>query len=357
MSQPSTNVAQGARASSRVEELASRGEVVLATIEALRALPTLAGGERADLLSNLAVLRHVDQDFVGAEALLKAALALEPDHVSAQENLSALRRSPRRAPGASVDVERIAGATLHPWVVKALEAADKACGLAGRDVIEVGGCAPKSATRAFGVRSWTSCDLRAKDGGSIEPGHRALSCDARALPFREESFDTAFSVCAFEHFQGIEAVLAELNRVLRPGGRLFTQFAPIWSSANGHHLWILDGDRPKLTFNDHALPPWGHLLLEEHELRHFLELTRGVEIANRVAYHVAKSTYVNRQFEGDFRRAVSASGFEVEVYDRWGRSGALTPELELELCARHPGGGDFSANGLVWVLRKRRTTT
>jgi SAM-dependent methyltransferase len=47
------------------------------------------------------------------------------------------------------------------------------------------------------------------------------AADARALPFRSESFPTVTSVCAVEHMDGLSAVLRELSRVLAPGGRLF----------------------------------------------------------------------------------------------------------------------------------------
>ncbi len=43
--------------------------------------------------------------------------------------------------------------------------------------------------------------------------------DAR-LPFRSEVFGTVVSNSVLEHIPGVEAVLAEVARVLRPGGRL-----------------------------------------------------------------------------------------------------------------------------------------
>lgn len=40
------------------------------------------------------------------------------------------------------------------------------------------------------------------------------------LPFANSSFDLAISNAAFEHFLDVPAVLADLQRVLRPGGDL-----------------------------------------------------------------------------------------------------------------------------------------
>lgn len=44
--------------------------------------------------------------------------------------------------------------------------------------------------------------------------------DALALPFRDGAFDVVLSVCAIEHFPDGAAALAEMARVLRPGGDL-----------------------------------------------------------------------------------------------------------------------------------------
>ncbi len=44
--------------------------------------------------------------------------------------------------------------------------------------------------------------------------------DALALPFADATFDVVLSVCAIEHFDDGGTALAEMARVLRPGGRL-----------------------------------------------------------------------------------------------------------------------------------------
>jgi SAM-dependent methyltransferase len=46
-------------------------------------------------------------------------------------------------------------------------------------------------------------------------------CSATTLPFPDNSFDGAFSVWVLEHIERPEAMLAELRRVIRPGGSLF----------------------------------------------------------------------------------------------------------------------------------------
>jgi SAM-dependent methyltransferase len=311
-----------------------------------------SGRERAELLNDLGVLRHAARDTVGAVALLEASLAIDPGHSVARENLESLAQENSSATAESVDAKRPTGAAaLNPWVVNSLYAADAAVGLAGSDVVEVGGSIPVQMARQLGVKSWTACDLRPDE--VVEDAYRAIPCDARALPLPDNSFDAAFSVCAFEHFQGVDAVLSELHRVLRPGARLFTQFAPIWSSANGHHIWIREDDRTSLTFNDAVLPPWGHLLLDEHEIRAFLTLTRGARLAHQAVEHIVRGQYVNRHTEGDFRRFVEASPFEIESYECWGGEEVPSPMLEAELRRRTSNAGELAVHGLQWVLRKR----
>ena len=45
-----------------------------------------------------------------------------------------------------------------------------------------------------------------------------IGADARRLPFADGAFATVLSNCALEHIPDIDATLAEIGRVLRPGG-------------------------------------------------------------------------------------------------------------------------------------------
>src|SRR5690242_16731951 len=52
------------------------------------------------------------------------------------------------------------------------------------------------------------------------PGARLLEGAATRLPVADGAFDRALSVQVFEYVADVEGALAELGRVLRPGGRL-----------------------------------------------------------------------------------------------------------------------------------------
>jgi SAM-dependent methyltransferase len=69
---------------------------------------------------------------------------------------------------------------------------------------------------------WTGLDVDPRDAarahrrGLYEHIHVA---SASAIPERDRAFDLVFSNSALEHMDGLDAVLGEVRRVLRPGGR------------------------------------------------------------------------------------------------------------------------------------------
>ena len=75
--------------------------------------------------------------------------------------------------------------------------------------------------RAFGVDISMPTVLLARDAfGSPDMGHGldATAGDVRALPFRDGSFDAVYSMGTIEHFADTERAVAEVFRVLKPGG-------------------------------------------------------------------------------------------------------------------------------------------
>lgn len=76
---------------------------------------------------------------------------------------------------------------------------------------------------AFGEKLETGIDLdpqevkRAVKRGSYQ---KALCVSATDMPFPSRSFHTVISNCVLEHIPDIDGALAEISRVLKPGGRL-----------------------------------------------------------------------------------------------------------------------------------------
>jgi 2-polyprenyl-6-hydroxyphenyl methylase/3-demethylubiquinone-9 3-methyltransferase len=115
-----------------------------------------------------------------------------------------------------------AEARLHaPWI------AERATAHGARRVLDVG-CgagfiANDLARRGFEV---TGVDL-ATDALAVAARHDTtggvqwLCADARALPLPDASFEAVYAMDFLEHVQPIEAVIAEISRVLAPGGLFF----------------------------------------------------------------------------------------------------------------------------------------
>ncbi len=78
--------------------------------------------------------------------------------------------------------------------------------------------------------------MRAQQPAGAAP---AIDARAEALPFPDGAFDAALACLVFEHIDGVDEAIAEVGRVLRPGGRfLFLLNHPLLQTPNSG--WIDD---------------------------------------------------------------------------------------------------------------------
>ena len=150
-------------------------------------------------------------------------------------------------------------------------------GLRGRRLLDVGcGMGGKTAWYAeAGALQVIGVDLAlehvrqsarfARHRQQAERVHVAVG-DAMRLPFRDASFEVVTANDSMEHFADPAAALAELARVLRPGGHLYLYFTP-YRSPLGSHLY------------DHVKIPWCQLVLPRSLL--YATLERAVRDAER----------------------------------------------------------------------------
>lgn len=79
--------------------------------------------------------------------------------------------------------------------------------------------ASRQGARAYGVDIAMPTVIQAREAFRREA---AVLCgavaDVRSLPFRSESFDAIYSMGTIEHFDETEGAIAEIARVLKPGG-------------------------------------------------------------------------------------------------------------------------------------------
>lgn len=69
----------------------------------------------------------------------------------------------------------------------------------------------------------TGCDIIQSDGNRVD-----VICPATELAFGDNTFDTAFCTQVLEHVYDHHKVLAEANRVLKPGGKLIVTVPFCW---------------------------------------------------------------------------------------------------------------------------------
>jgi SAM-dependent methyltransferase len=110
--------------------------------------------------------------------------------------------------------------------------------LRGTTIVDLG-CGPGFYTRAFraiGAEVIPVDNSEAELGLSGDPPAGAVIADAAALPLEDASVDGAFFSNALEHLPQPERVIAEIDRVLRPGGWAYISWTNWYSPWGGHDM-------------------------------------------------------------------------------------------------------------------------
>lgn len=251
--------------------------------------------------------------------------------------------------------------------------ADRVVGLRGKHVLEVGGTLPKAfVLEELGAARWVGIEHpgyghgigrtrdaagrltfeQAQDGAKLGD-HAVLSGPIEQLPeVLRGQFDAVFSVATFERIDRLPLALAAMYAALKPGGRLFSAFAPIWSAHDGHHLEdITDRSGRMFTRQSPPIPPWGHLLATPPELHRQLLARTDAETAAEIVFQVYRSNAINRLFFEDYVRYFKRSPFRIDTLT--GTFPAQVPEaIERRLLELHPRNRSFAHGGLLAVLSR-----
>lgn len=234
-------------------------------------------------------------------------------------------------------------------------------GFEGKRVLEVGcdfvGSFSSEISRVGGAREVVGINPALSASAELRPGCRIEPADARSLAYPDEHFDVVVSSSAFEHIHNLDAALAEIRRVLKRGGFLFSHWGPIWSTSYGHHLWLRHEDR---IYNYHnvILPPWCHLLMAPRELGEYLEGRYPDVLRKKIVEYVYHSSEQNQLWFDDYEKIIDASGFEVLLFKGYdtedGKRYAelVTPSLLEQLRERFPQRTGFGYEGITALLRK-----
>jgi SAM-dependent methyltransferase len=149
-------------------------------------------------------------------------------------------------------------------------------------------------------------------------------------------FDAIVSKDTFEHVEDLAGVLGELRRLVRPGGRLYLGFSPLYHSPNGHH------DRIGYRL------PWAHAVLPRR-----LVMARASRHQGRPVTSLS-DVGLNGLTPGDFRRAFAGAGLSV-VCMRYNAGDKRLLRL-LDVLRRFPGLERYATISIYAVLEAGRSS-
>jgi SAM-dependent methyltransferase len=294
--------------------------------------------------------------------------------------MSALAQPPSPSPSEPVKdrVARLQAEHRLSYQIPTLLEAEALVGLRGKRVLEVGGSLPAGlvldelgAAQWIGIEEMSYWDefptgtqltrpidrsnmkLTEVTDASVLPRHGVLLGGVEHLPpSLHGQFDVVFSVAAFEHLLALPLALDRMFEALRPGGRVFSKFSPIWSAHDGHHLpSLLDASGRTFNFHSSPIPPWGHLLLRPPQLLQHLRAHTDFDTAAKIVYYVYNSPRINRLFTEDYLMYLDASRFKLDVVN--GTYAKQVPAtVAADLGRLHPGRKLFANNGLVLALTR-----
>src|SRR5439155_162224 len=108
--------------------------------------------------------------------------------------------------------------------------------------------------------------VRARLGGARHASVRFIRADAATLPFPGGSFDVLLSRSALEHIVPVERALAEMSRVVRPGGVIRHAVDPYYWLRGCHKRGLVD-------------IPWAHARLSLEDFDRFVTEREGAAVA------------------------------------------------------------------------------
>jgi len=107
--------------------------------------------------------------------------------------------------------------------------------------------------KLLGIDARYAAELRRQIGvGRERPRIEVLQMDATALDFADASFDFAYSLTVMQYVADPARALAELARVVRPGGGVYVDFLPFTGMIGSFDIRTIGGGTTDL-------PEWAHL--------------------------------------------------------------------------------------------------
>jgi SAM-dependent methyltransferase len=134
------------------------------------------------------------------------------------------------------------------------------------------------------------------------------------VPLPDESVDIVTAWSVFEHVSEPAKLLADVKRVLRPGGVLFIQIWPMFNSEHGSHLW------PWFDV------PFQHHVLDDAQMREHLRGRIGDAQLAEAMYDLYKSC--NGATVDDLQAALVDAGLYLAKVELQSNAFHVPPELQ-----------------------------
>jgi arsenite methyltransferase len=198
--------------------------------------------------------------------------------------------------------------------------------------------------RVWGLDASEAMIAMASDRCAGQPWAVFRTADATALPYPADSFDAAVSTQVYEYVPDIPAALAELHRVLRPGGRAV----------------ILDTDYGSLVIHTEDPPRMARVLKawDEHFVHAYLPRALSSEL--RSAGFTIRRRASIPMFNPEFEDNTYAKGMlEMMASFAPGRNGVTPGEADAWFAEFAKLGAEgkffFSVNRYLFVAEKLGT--
>jgi SAM-dependent methyltransferase len=158
-------------------------------------------------------------------------------------------------------------------------------------------------------------------------------------------FDLIVSKDSFEHIIDLDGMLAAMKARLKPGGRIYAGFGPLYPTPYGDHDRRQNIFRPwGVVGSALAALPWGHLMLERQM----------IALYNRHRMPQIESMYdlgLNKRGLSDYQRAFAKSGLRIVSL----RTNCSTsPQSRALTVARRilPVFSDYLTHNIYCILEK-----
>lgn len=159
--------------------------------------------------------------------------------------------------------------------------------------------------------------------------------------YPDRSFDYIVSKDSFEHIMDPARMLEQMKRRLKPGGKLYIGFSPLYNSPFGGH------GISELAWGFNM--PWGHLLLPEQIITKRLSRHYGKTISS------ITDVGLNKQSLATFKRIFHQSGMSV-IFFKTNCSERMGLKI-MNILAKIPFLREFFTHNLYSILQKEQSNS